>query len=474
MEPGTISGNTVIVNVILGTGTTPTGLKVQDNASGGTNTYTLVNSQADSTNSNFIYQYCAVQSNAGATLFTISATTDLGATFVKASATQYYNLSCTADQTWGQRHAASATWSCGSASKSTSTVNDVIHGFFWESFGASVTKETSFTASSGSQLVDGSGQIWDLNPQSWGVFAAGSYNPSITVSNSAAYIAACVALKPTSSGSAPPSTPYVKAVQHAAAGDCIASLGPCNTISTGSTIAWQFPTSSNSLIVLLFTGGNTTDYATAATSSVSGETVTLTGSCAPHQTGSGGSGSTQIAYILNAGSSQTRQITFTPDATPISEDTYILLEIANAASATCDTGGQNTGTQSTTNAAITYTAGSFGEANPIVVSVLAVNNGGVSTSTPSSGVNYLHGSYSTSSGVQCPTILTPPNMLDECNAMFTSFPASSSSFTITGNISVAGEAFGPYAYAWAAFNPNSGGGTTIIPALPLLGTGVGD
>ena len=475
IEPATISGNTVIVNLMLGSSTLPTGLTVTDNGSGGSNTYTLVNSEQDTTDGNYLFQFCGVQTHS-ASLFTITATTDLGTPWGKGSVTQYYNLSCTSDQTWGNNPAGtSATWSCGSAAKSTSTANDVIHTFMVEKTASTFTAEPSFTASSGSQLVDGSGQIWDLLPQSWGVFAAGSYNPSITVPSAAHYLSACVALKPTSSGSAPPATPYVRAVMHGAVA-CIGSLGPCN--ETGSTIKWQMPTSVGSLIVLLFTGGNTTDYATSATSSVSGETVALSTACAFHQTGSGGSGSTQIAYILNAGASQSRIITFTPSATPISDDTYIFVEVANAASATCDTGAQGTGTQNTTGASITYTAGSFGETNPIVLSVLAVNNGGVATSAPVSGVNYLHGSYtanvSGTAEMQCPTLLTPPNMIDECNAFYSSFPASASSFTITAPISISGEAFGPYAWAWASFNPNSGGGTTIVPALPLLGTGVGD
>lgn len=474
LEPGAVTGNTVIVNVMLGTGTLPSGDKVQDNASGGTNTYTLVNSEQDTTDGNYLLQFCGVQTRGGATEFTFSATTDLGTPWAKISVTQYYNLSCTADQTWGHvATSASASWTCGTATKSTATANDVIHTFMVARTASTFHTEASFATSSGSQLVDGSGQIWDLIPQSWGVFAAGSYNPSITVPTSQQYVAACVALKPTSSGSAPPSTPYVLAVQHGAVA-CIGSLGPCN--QTGATIAWQFPTSvSGSLIVGLFTGGLTTDVPSSCTSSVSGETVVIKFS----QGGSGGSGSTALFYILNAGASQSRQITCTPSSTPTVSDTYIFYEIANMASATYDTGAQGTGTQNTTGASITYTVGPFGESNPVVVSTLAVNNAGVAVAVPSSPVNYLHGSYAANVGgtseLQCPPNLSPPNMIDECNLFASAFPSGSTSFTLTAPIGISSQAYGAYAYVWAAFNPNtSGGGTTIVPALPLLGSGIGD
>jgi hypothetical protein len=132
----TQTGNVVIVNVGIGVSATPSGLKVTDDAST-SNTYTLLNSIGSSQTGNYVAQFCGAQTNS-AQRFTVSATSDLGSDYVKASATEFYNVAagsggCTsADQTWtNNEQTASTTVNCGTGTNTTSTANDLIHLFAW-------------------------------------------------------------------------------------------------------------------------------------------------------------------------------------------------------------------------------------------------------------------------------------------------------------------------------------------------------
>jgi hypothetical protein len=470
-EPATASGDAAIVNMEIASssGAEPSGMNIADNSS---NTFALVNSQTDATNGNWLGQFCGIQTS-GASLFTANGTTDLGFSWVKGTVTQYNNLTCTVDQTWGiDQTTASATITFGAA-KATSVANDVIHLFaFMTTTGVTMpTTESSFTPGSGMQLVDGSGQMWDMSPQEWGVFAIGSYNPSLTWPNAAQYVAGAVALKASSSpaGSPVPTTPYIRAIQNVGVYQYVntsaAAGGPQNQTSP---IKIQFPTSANSVIALLWTGlgGTSGDAAnwtvgstTVCTSSVAGETMKI----ASLTTGSAtlASGASAVAYILNAGPSQSRVISCTMANSTVQYNTFDYYELANAgafdtSSGTCPS---CTGSQTTAGAAITFNIGPFAQANEIAIATLGVDNSGVLAQAPSGVINYEVGNFNwNNSGSytnQCnSTLVTAPQPVNECNGFFVAFPTSTSAVTVTANPVTNGtNTFNNYSYAWAAFLP---------------------
>lgn len=445
-------GDIVIYNFATADSDLPSGLTISDGTS---NSYTDVNSVSNSTLGITLVQFCGVQTNS-AQVFTITGSTNLGSAWVKASATEFHNASCTVDQTW--THAAttaSTTVTAGTATKAPSKTNDLIHTFFWTDLDDAGTQDT-FTAGSQTgiswSLVPGSGQNWDQTGQQWGVYTiTTAINPTMTQSVSDTYAAVAVALEPSSSGSAPPSTLWVYDTQHGAIG----GDGGNTPDNATSPLKWQFPTVGN-LGILLYTAPTGTSI-DSISSSVSGETWQK----AVQYDNGADSGIAAIWYACNISPSQSRILTATLAGNSPNGSTFNLLDVGGAvASSSClDTGssasGTLTGSQTTTGASIVYSIGGFSATDELVVSVLSVEDAGVKDSAQTEGVNFLQGTFANtvSGSNQCDSDVGPPNWVDECNGFFISVISSTSSFEITApEISgTTGGAFGDYLAGWAAF-----------------------
>lgn len=485
MQQPTHVGNVVLINLFLAAASAPSGLAITDDAS---NTYTLVNSQGSATNGSFLAQYCSVIGTASQN-FKAAATTDLGnAGWVKMSATEYYNSTCTVDQFWVRDATSGLTTLTFSGTKTIATSGDLLH---FIAAGDNGVVQSSFTAGTGQTgiacpgqtagnwcLVSGSGQIWDQIPQQWGVYnSTTALNPKMTVSASTQAVILCVALKASAStaGSAPTITPapWIYGVQFGAVFQLTndpPQFGPGNATSP---VKFQFPTYGN-IGVITFTGSGGT-YPSAISSSVGGESWTQAQRI--NNIPSANAGYSAVWTACNLSPSQSRILTVTVTGGSATDNTYTFYDVTSPNTSTgtacVDTSGTNSGTQSTVGSAITQAIGPFAATNELAISVISVAFSGSKSQVQASGVNYVQPNLSMNvSGTttnQCGSNITPPQPLFECNggANFTTTSTSSVNAVFNpvtdGSVS---QAYGDWNGAWVAIKGLS---TAVTPQGTLVG-----
>jgi hypothetical protein len=454
----TKTGNVVIVALALeSTATVPTGLTITDNASGGSNTYTRINTSTSATNGSLLAVFCGVQTNP-ASQFVPSGTTDIGSNFVWESATEFFNVTtgaggCTsADQTWtGDGTTASTSVACGSA-KAPTTSGDLLLQYAYTDNGGTFTGAPPFTPGSQTNitwhLIPGHAQNYDANIAQYGVYSStATINPTMTWSASQEYLASCVALKAASSGSNA-TGPYIRAIEHMdVAGNIFQSgLGPNNNTSP---IKLQFPTyAAGDTLVLV--GSPNFQFTPTAISTTAGETWAQ----AVKDDDDVNAGSVFIWYACNAAQSDTRTLSVTM-ANSGGESPFFLYDISGLNTGTClDTTGSATGTQATAGGSVTaFTTIAPSAANEMVISTVGMQAGpGVSSVTNwnSQAGNFF---FTATSGFtqECSDGEHPPSPVDECNAHASIVTPNTSNISMVANPTDNSFAFGEWVGAYAVF-----------------------
>lgn len=283
LADASLSGNLIAVRVLYKDSPSTT-ISVTDDKGGGSSIYTAGPTAHDTTNGYWMAIFYTANAASGIKNIFVNSTAAVG--HVAVSVSQWYNVA-TSSPTDGTNGNAGAN---GSTTITAGNISPAVSGdllLMW-SCRTQTPAATSFTAGTGQTgvtwaLLDADTDIVDGCSSQWGVYSSTStINPQMTTSGGSGYVAAAMAIKAASAGTAP-SGMYVQAIGHWQV-----------ATGVGTTTSHQLPCSANANLIVLMAGGGGDRSITGVSSSSPSLTWAATGS-----KNSDGNNSTRSWYASN-------------------------------------------------------------------------------------------------------------------------------------------------------------------------------
>lgn len=311
LADASLSGNFIAVRVLYKDSPATT-ITVTDDKSGGSSTYTAGPTAHDTTNGYWMAIFYTANSVSGIVNIFVASSAAVG--HVSVAASQWYNVATASpiDTSAGAAGSNGAT-TMTSGSITPGTSGDLL--LYWACRTQTPTG-TSFTAGTGQSnitwsLLNGEADVIDGCMAQSGIYSSTSaINPQATTAAGSNYVAATMAIKAASAGTAPTGM-YILAIGHTQI-----------AVGVGTTTTTQFPCSGN-LVAIMSGGGG--DRSITAVSSTPSNTWAATGA-----KNSDGNNSTRAWYAANASCSGALTLTLTWDNST-GDSTLVIYDIAGAA-----------------------------------------------------------------------------------------------------------------------------------------------
>jgi hypothetical protein len=400
----TQTGNCAFVWLQVGTGTTQSPTVTDD----GGNTYTVIASQADTTNLNYGYLFAAPITSRSQYLTVSWAAIQV---YSQSEAVEFANVtSCTSpEQTWSQNETtASTTITAGTSAKTTSTTGDLLLMFATQTDSTSNTSCSQGTQSNISwKLTPGMVQEWLGLCSQYGQYnSTAAINPTMSWLTSRAYIGIAVAIESGTSGTAGEAGMVPLGINHWNISG--------HTGNNTSSVPEQLVIAGNTMAV---TGTASHGYDITGISS----SPSLTWMKAVEIDGTSANGDAFIWYACNAtpGTSYALTISMsTPGGTtqPEPDTALIAYDIQNGETSGClDNAWSNSGTQTTSGTFAAISGMTPAQANEQFIVGLSVSTDTLNypAATGTFAVADAGEALDASGNNDC--TYSSPNLPDECN-----------------------------------------------------------